>query len=63
MLAKHNLKPLKLQSKEGLALLNGTQFMTAFGCQVLFKLHKLSYLADLLAALSLEAFKWTARTF
>ena len=35
---------VKLQSKEGLALLNGTQFMTAFGIYCLLKAHKLSYL-------------------
>ena len=49
-------KPLKLESKEGLALLNGTQFMSAYGVFVLLKACKLSYLADLVATISLEAF-------
>ena len=49
-------KPIPLQSKEGLALLNGTQFMGAYGVWVLMKSHKLSYLADLIGCLSLEAF-------
>ena len=36
------LKPITLKSKEGLALLNGTQFMSAYGVYCLLKLHKLS---------------------
>ncbi len=47
---------IKLQSKEGLALLNGTQFMTAYGIHCLLNAHKLSYLADLIGAISLEGF-------
>ncbi len=50
------LKPLKLGAKEGLALLNGTQFMSAYGVHVLLKSIRLSYMADLIAALSMEAF-------
>ena len=49
-------EPLTLKSKEGLALLNGTQFMTAYGSWALMQSHKLSYLADLIGAISLEAF-------
>ena len=48
--------PILLQSKEGLALLNGTQFMTAYGVHSLLKSFKLSYIADLVGALSLDAF-------
>jgi histidine ammonia-lyase len=47
---------IELKSKEGLALLNGTQFMTAYGVSLILKSFKLSYLADLIGALSLEAF-------
>ncbi|MDK2772880.1 MAG: histidine ammonia-lyase [Flavobacterium sp.] len=47
---------IKLQSKEGLALLNGTQFMSAYGVYALIKASKLSYLADVIGAISLEAF-------
>jgi histidine ammonia-lyase len=47
---------IQLQSKEGLALLNGTQFMTAFGIFCLLKAHKLSYLSDVIGTISLEAF-------
>jgi histidine ammonia-lyase len=49
-------KPIKLQSKEGLALLNGTQFMSAYGVFTLLKTFRLSMLADIIGALSLEAF-------
>ncbi|RZJ72827.1 histidine ammonia-lyase [Flavobacterium sp.] len=48
--------PIALKSKEGLALLNGTQFMLAYGAHVLIKAHKLSYLADLIGTISLEGF-------
>jgi len=49
-------KTITLKSKEGLALLNGTQFMSAYGSWALMKAHKLSYLADLIGAMSLDAF-------
>lgn len=49
-------EPITLQSKEGLALLNGTQFMTAYGVHLLMKSYKLSYTADLVGSISLEAF-------
>lgn len=47
---------INLQSKEGLALLNGTQFMSAYGIYSLLKAHKLSYLSDVIGTISLEAF-------
>lgn len=56
MLEKLGWEKINFQSKEGLALLNGTQFMTAFGVFNLLKAHKLSYIADLIGAISLEAF-------
>jgi len=49
-------KPIRLMSKEGLALLNGTQFMSANGVFALLRAFKLSKKADVIAALSLEAF-------
>lgn len=48
--------PVKLMSKEGLALLNGTQFMSANGIFALLKAGRLVKRADLIAAISLEAF-------
>lgn len=56
VLEKMNWQPIVLQSKEGLALLNGTQFMSAYGSYVLLKAMKYSYLADVIAAISLEGF-------
>jgi histidine ammonia-lyase len=54
---KHfNWKPIILQSKEGLALLNGTQFMSAYGAHILMKASKFSYFADLIGTISLEGF-------
>ncbi len=53
---KYGWKPLKLQSKEGLALLNGTQFMSAYGVYLCLRVFKLSKLADIIGAISLEAF-------
>ena len=49
-------QPIELQSKEGLALLNGTQFMSAFGIFTLMKTFRLQILADVVGALSLEAY-------
>jgi len=47
---------IELQSKEGLALLNGTQFMSAHGFYVLQRTRHLLRVADVVAAMSLEAF-------
>ena len=51
-----NWQPIVLQSKEGLALLNGTQFMSAYGSYILLKAMKYSYFSDVIAAISLEGF-------
>lgn len=56
LLKKMNWTPLDLKSKEGLALLNGTQFMSAFGVNLILKVWKLSQLADVISAVSLDAF-------
>lgn len=53
---KFGWKPLLLASKEGLALLNGTQFMLAYSIWNIRKAKKLSSLADKIATLSLEAY-------
>lgn len=56
VLEKMGWKPIVLKSKEGLALLNGTQFMSSYGCYILLKAMKYSYLADVISAVSLEGF-------
>lgn len=53
---KLNWSPVTLKSKEGLALINGTQFMSAYGMYCLVKANQLLQMADLIAALSFDAF-------
>lgn len=56
MLRLKGWSPIRLQPKEALALLNGTQFMLAYGMHVLSRARRLAEGADRLAALSLDAF-------
>ncbi len=56
VLNKFGWEPVRLQAKEGLALLNGTQFMTAHGVYSLLKTFRIIDQADIIGALSLEAF-------
>ena len=49
-------EPIELKSKEGLALLNGTQVMSAFGVWSVIRARQLSEWADCIGALSLDAF-------
>ncbi len=56
ILKQLKLSPITLKSKEGLALLNGTQFMSAYGVWCLLKSDKLNRLADVISAMSLDAF-------
>lgn len=56
VLDKFNWKPVQLQSKEGLALINGTQFMSAYGLFCLKKAEHLIAMADLVSAMSFDAF-------
>jgi histidine ammonia-lyase len=63
VLEKHHLKPIVLGPKEGLALINGTQFMTAYGVYALLLAKKLSQWSDQVAALSMEAFNCKLEPF
>ncbi|MCY7411349.1 MAG: histidine ammonia-lyase [Chitinophagales bacterium] len=56
ILKAFNWKPLQLKSKEGLAMLNGTQFMSAYGSYLLLQAKKYSALADLISCISIDAF-------
>src|SRR5690606_17221563 len=60
---KTGWEPLHLQSKEGLALINGTQFMTAYGMYSLVKAARLIQWADLITAISFDAFNCSAEPF
>ncbi len=63
ILKKYHLKPIQLQAKEGLALINGTQFILA---HAIIGLHKMKYLldlADLAGAMSIEGYRGSASPF
>jgi len=62
-LARAGLAPVTLAAKEGLALINGTQYMTALGALALRDLARLATTADVAGALSLEALKGSKRPF
>lgn len=57
ILRKHDIEPLRLKEKEGLALVNGTNFMAALGCLAVYDAEKIADAADLAGALALEAMK------
>jgi histidine ammonia-lyase len=62
-LRRAGLEPLVLGAKEGLALINGTQFMTAIGALVLARAERLVKIADLAASLSVEAVRGSRTPF
>lgn len=62
-LKRAGLKPIELQPKDGLALINGTQMMCGYGVYLLEKSINLLKLADLLAAMSLEALQGSVKPF
>lgn len=61
--SKNNIKPIKLSAKEGLALINGTQFIAAFGCFGLYRMSHLLEQADIIAAMSLDGLCGSAKPF
>ncbi|MBS1529694.1 MAG: histidine ammonia-lyase [Bacteroidetes bacterium] len=63
MLQKHDLKPIRLGPKEGLALINGTQFILSFAIKAVQRMHNALQLADLAGAMSLEGLMGSARPF
>jgi histidine ammonia-lyase len=56
VLAAMGWEPLQLQMKEGLALLNGTQFMSAYGAYAIYHAERIGFFADLIGAIALDAF-------
>ena len=62
-LARVGLQPVRLQAKEGLSLINGTQFMAAVGALGLVRARRLAKAADLACALSLEALQGSRASF
>lgn len=63
VLERAGLQPLRLGPKEGLGLINGTQFILAHAIKALEKMEYLLDLADLAAAMSLEAYRGSASPF
>lgn len=62
-MAAHGIEPISLKAKDGLALINGTQLMAAYGAFVLERALILQKEADILAAMSLEALQGSAAPF
>lgn len=56
-------QPIHLQSKEGLALINGTQFMSAYGMYILVQCDRLIRWANLITAISFDAFDCSSEPF
>ncbi len=63
VLKSKGIDPIVLQAKEGLALINGTQFMSSIGCLVVQEAEQLMKNAQIAGAMSLEALKGTSRAF
>jgi len=63
VLESHNLTPISLRAKEGLALINGTQLITSIGAQATERAGIIAKQADVVAALTLEVLKGTSRAF
>jgi histidine ammonia-lyase len=62
-LAASGLEPTRLAAKEGLSLINGTQFMAAYGALGVVRARRLAQTADLACALSLEALQGSRTSF
>lgn len=60
---KENLQPLELGPKEGLALINGTQFILSYAIKAVQRLHNCMEAADIIGAMSLEALTGTKAPF
>ncbi len=63
VLADYSVHPIRLKAKEGLALINGTQFILAYAAVGLHRMEYLLDLADLVGAMSLEGFRGSSAPF
>ncbi|XP_065575868.1 histidine ammonia-lyase-like [Artemia franciscana] len=63
VLKLHDLTPIKLKAKEGLALINGTQLITGLGAEAVERSKRIARQADVVAAMTLEVLKGTSRAF
>ncbi len=62
-LAKAKLKPIQLEAKEGLALINGTQMMTSLTANAILAAHQLLLAADIIAAMTIDALRGIPHAF
>ena len=62
-LGRSGLAPVALGAKDGLALINGTQFMLSYAVEVVQRARRLATTADVLAAMTVEATRGSARPF
>jgi histidine ammonia-lyase len=62
-LERAGLEPIRLRAKEGLSLINGTQFMAAFGALGVLRARRLAVAADIACALSVEALQGSQKPF
>jgi histidine ammonia-lyase len=63
VLAKFSIPPLQLHAKEGLACINGTQFIVALGAEAVVRAKRIARQADVVAALTVETLKGSATAF
>jgi histidine ammonia-lyase len=63
VLERHGIKPLDLQAKDGLSLINGTQLMSGYGAWILERSQRLIRTADIAGAMTLEALQGSLKPF
>ena len=63
VLKEHGLEPIEVHAKEGLALINGTQFICALGTDALVRSINLVRMADVVGAMTLEALRGSFKAF
>lgn len=63
VLEEHNLQCVHLRAKEGLALINGTQLITALGAEAIYRAANAACTADIVSAMTVEALKGTVVAF
>lgn len=63
VLRENNMEPIQLGAKEGLALINGTQFMAAHGVKAVVEMNRLMNNADLIATLMIEGLNGSIKPF
>jgi len=63
VLEAHGVEPIVLGPKEGLAMINGTQFISSFGTEAIERARRIALQADVVAALTIEALRGTSKAF